>query len=119
MVDASEPGGNSDTVIDAACEAATARCQTTLPFVDLDPDNPDCPRSTWTVKETGSYYADLATGVVYAEALIDRSKQLGSLMGRMALEAVLQEIVRKGYYGPIEQGFLGRFAMSAIVATHN
>lgn len=119
MVDASGPLENPGAIIDAACEAATARCQTTLPFVELDPDNPDCPRSVWTVKETGSYYADLATGIVYAEALVDRSKQLGTLTGRMALEAVLQAIVQKGYFGPIEQGFLGRFAMSAIVATQN
>jgi hypothetical protein len=108
-----------DAAIEAACEAAVARCESKLPFVELDPDNPDCPLSAWTVTESGDCDADMATGVVYAEALIQRSKQLGSLTGRMALEAVLQEIVRKGKVGPIEMGFLGRVAMAAIVASQN
>jgi hypothetical protein len=110
----------SGKTIEAASNAAVDRCNgQVLPFVELDPDNPDMPGSAWTVSETGDRDADIATGLVYAEALIQRSKGQGTLLGRLALEAVLQEIVRKNRLGPIEQGFLGRIAMAAIVASQN
>jgi hypothetical protein len=108
-----------DAAIEIACEIAGARCASILPFVELDPDNPDCPRSAWSVHETGDVEADIAAGVVYAEALLQRLKPLGSTVGRGALECVLQEMVRKGKVGPIEVGFLGRIAMAAVVASHN
>jgi hypothetical protein len=108
-----------DATIEAACEVAEAECASRLPFVEIDPENPDCPLSVWTVTESGNHDADMATGVVYADVLARRCKQLGSLMGRVVLEGVLQEIVRKGKVGPIEQGFLGRVAMAAIVASQN
>ncbi|MDH6259035.1 hypothetical protein [Bradyrhizobium sp. BR13661] len=100
--------------------AAIARCESKpLPFVELDPDNRDIPRSAWSVTETGDYEADVTRGLVYAEALIQHSKRFGSFLGRGALEAVLQEVVLRGKVGPIEQGFLGRIAMAAIVASQN
>jgi hypothetical protein len=110
-----------DDQLHAAVEIAVARCNSTthLPFVELDPDNAEFPRSAWTVTETGDFAADVVTGLAYADLLIRRAKMCSSPLGRLMIEAVLQDLVRKGKVGPIEQGFLGRVVMAAIVASQN
>jgi len=108
-----------DAAIDAATEAAEAQCESRLPFVEIDPENPDMPLSVWSVTESGDHDADGARGIVYADVLIRRSKLLGSLMGRSALMAVLTEIVEKGNAGPIERGFLFRIIAVAMAGTQN
>lgn len=106
--------------INAAVGAAVDQCNASpLPFVELDPGNPDCPRSAWTVKETGDQDTDLMTGFVYAQALIECSKRIPRPVGIMAIEAVVSEIVKKGHLGPIERGFIGRLAMAVMAASQN
>jgi hypothetical protein len=109
----------ADDVNGSACEAAVNRCEAKFPFVELDPDNADCPLSAWSVRETGDVGADIVTGVEYAETLLRRSKDSGPLMVRMALQAVLEDMVKKGAVGPIEHGFLFRIAMAAAVGSQN
>ncbi len=104
----------NDSAIDAACEAAEAQCAVRLPFVEIDPENPDIPLSVWSVTESGDFFADSSRGIVYADALIRRSKQFDPLIGRGAIEAVLTEIIEKGHAGPIERGFVFRIAVVAM-----
>jgi hypothetical protein len=109
----------NDAAIDAATEAAEAQCESRLPFVELDPENPDMPLAVWSVTESGDHDADSATGIVYADALLRRSKQHDPLIGREALMAVLTAIVDKGRAGPIERGFLYRIAVVAMAGSQN
>jgi hypothetical protein len=104
----------------AAAEAASKRCDgKPLELVEIDPGNPDCLLSVWKVFETGDSIADIGTGLVYGEALIQKAKQFDTEMGRFMLEAVVHEIIRQGRVGPIERGFVGRIMMAAITALRN
>ena len=89
-----------------------------------DPDNPHLTLSLWAVTESGDYCLDWVTGIAYAEDLIQRSKQLSKQLGATAvgsvvIAGVLQDIVRKGKVGPIEQGFFGRIARAVSAASFN
>jgi hypothetical protein len=111
-------GLERDADIDAACEAACDRCNTgPLPFVIWDPDNVDRIISAWEVVETGNLHTDMATGLVYASALMARAKE--TPLPHQVIELVLSAIVRKGHFGGIEQGFIGRIAMAAAAASLN
>ena len=107
-----------DAEIDAACEAACHRCNTgPLPFIVCDPDHADQIISAWQVAETGNLHRDMATGLVYASALMARAKE--APLPHQVIELVLSAIVRKGHFGGIERGFMGRIAMGAAAASLN
>lgn len=45
-----------------------------LPFVRVDPDNPDEIASYWDVTDTGDEWEDQCRGLFYAELLVHRAK---------------------------------------------
>lgn len=116
---------DADLQFHAAVDAAVTRCKAKpMPFLVPDPDDPQLVLSMWSVTETGDFQADEIMGLAYAEDLIQRAKELSRqyenpVVGRVVIEAVLHEIVRKGKVGPIEQGFLARFVMAVIAASFN
>jgi hypothetical protein len=123
MSETAGSSGRSDTFADdlaAACELARQKCCKSpgLPFVATDCETGEV-ISPWSVTATGNFVTDLGTGLVYAEALIQRSKQFPFGCRHQCVEAVLAEIVRKGVLGAIEQGFIGRFSMAAAAASLN
>jgi hypothetical protein len=115
----------SDQEHEDAVASAVNRCTATpLAFILPDPENPNLVLSMWTVKESGNFWADQVLGLTYAEDLIRRSQEYAKhtgvqVAGRLVLEGVMGEIVRKGTVGPIELGFLSRIAMAAMVGALN
>jgi hypothetical protein len=93
-----------------------------LPFVEFDNDGNVL--SSWNVTDSGDPLDDLARGVVFAELLVHHAKtfrESGSPKGdpMLLILETLMAIARKGNPGWVERGFLGRFAILAMVASLN
>jgi hypothetical protein len=90
-----------------------------LPFMQFDSDGKLV--SAWNVTDSGDALDDLGRGVVFAQLLIHHVKHKPDLQINPLLFVleVLMAIARKGDPGWVERGFLGRFAILAMVASLN
>jgi hypothetical protein len=98
----------------------TTRIDGPLPFVRVDPNNPQVITSLWDVTASGDEFEDAARGCMFAELLIWRAKNWrGAGDPFQVISDVMMAIAKKGDPGAIERGFFSRIAMLALAASLN
>jgi hypothetical protein len=97
------------------------RCRSgLLPFVKIDPANPQLIASLWDATPSDNEVEDTMRGVMYAELLLHRAKNwCGGGDPVRAIADICMAIARKGNPGAIESGFFVRLACCAMAGSLN
>jgi hypothetical protein len=91
-----------------------------LPFVRVDPNDPQVIESLWHVSASGNEAEDAMRGVMYAQLLLHRAKNWrGGGDPAQAIAEICMAIAKKGNPSAVEFGFFCRASQLALAAALN